>query len=92
MKTLSPKLLCQTNVKIVVLPGTLEQIEDKAFCDCGRLRNIIFREDSQLKSIGKRCFAGTKLEELKLPATLQEIGEGALRHCSHLRVVWTERN
>lgn len=92
MKALSPRLFYQANVRTVVLPKALEQIGDKAFYNCKHLRNVVFRDGSQLKSVGKWCFAGTELEELELPATLKKIGEGALRHCSHLRVVWTERN
>ena len=66
-------------------PSVVE-VEDRAFCDCNKLREIVFNEG--LKKIEWNAFYGCKsLESVTLPSTVTEIGSYAFQYCKQLREV-----
>ena len=66
------------------VPDGVEQIEEKAFRNCGA--ETILLPDS-VKSIGKACFAGSAVESLVLPEKIPEIPEEAFYRCGKLKSV-----
>ncbi len=63
------------NLKEVVLPDTVEYIDDYAFNQSLVLKKFYFGKS--LKHIGKRAFSRAKLTEIDLPDTVEYIGDCA---------------
>lgn len=66
------------DLETVVLPSTLKEICDFAFC-ATKIKKIDLKN---VEIIGKNAFRGTKLESITLPKTLKKIGNGAFAACS----------
>lgn len=66
------------DLETVVLPSTLKEICDFAFC----ATKIKIIDLKNVEIIGKNAFRGTKLESITLPKTLKKIGNGAFAACS----------
>ena len=45
-----------TVLEAVILPDSLEEIREKAFADCPRLREVVLSSDSRLRAIGPKAF------------------------------------
>ena len=43
-------------LEAVILPDSLEEIREKAFADCPRLREVVLSSDSRLRAIGPKAF------------------------------------
>lgn len=72
------------NLKSIVFPVTLKEINDNAFAYCLSLKNIII--SSNVVSIGDNAFyACTNLETVVLNSNLEEIGESAFSNCISLK-------
>lgn len=70
----------------LILPQTLETIEEYAFYGCQRLTSIQF--PGTLRTIGQSAFSGCEaITELKLPEGLETIGQMAFAHCSSLETI-----
>lgn len=80
-----------TGITSIVIPESVERIEESAFADCKSLETIVLSEG--LKSIGKKAFYGcTSLNELNLPSGVEIIEEQAFENCYELsEVVWNEQ-
>lgn len=62
----------------VTIPNTVTEVQYASFGDCGNLKNVIFEENSQLKTIGESAFQyNISLEGFTCPETLRTIGEAA---------------
>ncbi|MGN1227378.1 MAG: leucine-rich repeat domain-containing protein, partial [Christensenellales bacterium] len=73
-------------VKEIVLPKNLKEIEPELFKDFTFLEKITFNEN--LEVIGKSAFEGcVSLKEIKLPNKVKEIGESAFSNCKSLKNV-----
>lgn len=73
-------------IKEVVIPDSVETIEDYAFGDCIYLCRVKLPEN--LTSIGKYAFAGcVNLEYISLPKSLSEIKHSAFSHCFFLKKI-----
>ena len=67
-----------------VLPTKMEEIEDKVFKDCKKLKNIIL--PNTLKIIGESAFENCEsLEHLKIPKAVKKIGVNAFAGCTSLK-------
>ncbi len=67
----------------VIIPSSVEEIEEEAFCDCRDLKEVQFTDG--LKTIGLRAFMGCeKLEVVFLPFSVQNVGEYAFANCENL--------
>ena len=72
------------NVTSIVLPETIEIINEQAFADCESLTEINIPE--QVKSIGRGAFSNCmSLTELTLPASLTDTNEEMLTNCIALQ-------
>ena len=73
----------------VTIPSTVINIGENAFMGCfigeSGLREVIFPDNSKLKSIGKYAFSGCNLlETISIPNSVTTIGEGAFYTCEKL--------
>lgn len=62
METLDESAFCDSNVRVVMLPATLTEIEKYAFSGCQRLRRVTFGQEGL-----QECRPG----EVALPAALK---------------------
>ena len=75
----------------VVIPSTLEVLEELTFDECKNLTSVVFAEGSRLKDIRDSCFACTALKLFEAPPSLRKICSGAFYFCESLqRVVLNE--
>ena len=75
----------------VVIPSTLEVLEELTFCGCKNLASVVFAEGSRLREIRDSCFASTALKTFEAPQSLRKIESGAFNFCDSLkRVVLNE--
>lgn len=75
-----------TDIKHVILPEGLEEIEDRAFASCTLLEEINF--PSTLKHIGNEAFVYCeRLKSIILNEGLTNLSEGVFRSCSGLENV-----
>lgn len=74
------------NLEEVILPDTLEVIEDRAFFDYSKLK--IRELPPNLRIIGAKAFAECKnIVEIVLPESLISIGEGAFEDCDIYSII-----
>lgn len=70
----------------VILPDTLQTIDDRAFANCPSLRGIFIPE--QVTYIGTDAFFKcTALEAVSIPGSVNEIKSGAFYGCSSLKYI-----
>ena len=65
----------------VIVPNTVESLEDSVFSQCKQLHEIIFEPGSCLESIGDDCFAGSGLRNIVIPKSVSSIGKSAFHNC-----------
>lgn len=96
MKNLSVKMLYQTFsdctlVETVILPETIEIIDNMAFWKCTSLKTVEMQEG--LKAIGRCSFGGcSELESLDFPESLEYIDEMVFIGCVKLKEVSFGKN
>lgn len=79
--------LYNMSITSVVIPSSVEYIDDYAFCDCERLRNIHFKHNSKLRVIGSCSFFSVAAESIVIPPSVVSIRKCAFRYCYHLKSV-----
>lgn len=77
---------CQL-LQFIVIPASIIVIEDFAFKDCIRVRNITFTKNSRLKKIGYKSFESTAIRRLTIPKSVEIICLHAFDSCFQLRKV-----
>ncbi len=66
----------------LVLPNEVEEIGQRAFCDCSFEGNLVI--PSSVKKIGLSAFYGNNFTgDLTIPSSVQEIGETAFAYCNN---------
>ena len=68
----------------LIVPNTVRVLEQCAFGECERLREVVFEPGSWLEFIGKECFHDSGLQKIVIPKSVREIGEMAFRNCGNL--------
>lgn len=79
-----------TNLKEVILPSSVREIENEVFSDCKSLEKVILNDG--LQWIGFRSFSGTCLKEIVIPASVSYITEDTFSKCEKLNHVYFEGN
>ena len=75
---------CQ--MESIVLPDTVEDIDDAVFENCPKLKTISLGKS--LRRVGHHAFAGCgQLQSIEFPDTLRELGAEVFRDCVSLRTV-----
>lgn len=68
-------------------------IGDNAFEKCSRLKDIIFKSGSKVKTIGNNAFDGCyAIVDLDLPDTLETIGDYAFQGCTKIETLRLPKN
>ena len=80
------------NVVSANIPSNIKYICPFCFNNCSTLQNVVFSNDSQLRSIGPYAFAKTSIETITIPPHVTEIGDCAFIECSKLRNVVFSNN
>merc|ERR1711957_893495 len=79
--------------KSVVIPTNILKIQFKSFYGSS-LEEIVFENGSQVKSIGRIAFAGTKIKNISIPKSVQKIQSNLFYeipfHTSPLKIVFFE--
>lgn len=74
------------SVKRVVIPGTVREIEERAFYGCDHLEQIVI--ENGIVSIGDMAFCDcTNLSSIILPDSLESIGGSAFENCTALKSI-----
>lgn len=72
------RALLRTAVEEIVVPNTVERIEEYAFFNCNSLKKVMFEENSKCVEIDNSAFIGcTNLESVKGGTALQKLGSYA---------------
>lgn len=70
--------VCRTYFNTVIVPDTVQVIDEAAFSYQVKLKEVLFGENSQLKEIGSYAFANCRsLEKITIPASVEFIGNYA---------------
>ncbi len=86
MKKIPEEAFEGSNVHSVVLPDSLREVGDGAFCGCEELSGVVLPDS--VRVIGENAFQECeRLQFKKLPKSLREIKKGAFRHCKFSRLV-----
>lgn len=73
-----------TTVEKVILPETVEMIDNMAFFKCDHLKEVVLPKS--LEMLGRCCFGGcTALASIELPANLKVVDEFVFLQCIELR-------
>jgi hypothetical protein len=76
----------------IVIPSNVEMIMESCFGECGRLSQVVFESDSELRTIQDSAFSMSGIISIRIPDTVEEIGPSVFRRCSSLCSVDFESN
>lgn len=74
-------------IQSVVIPPSVEVIEDHAFYQCINLINVRFKGKSRLKKICTNAFSYTLIKKFCFPPSVEEIGNEAFVSCYELSAI-----
>lgn len=72
------------NLEKITIPSSLTSIGDGAFYGCSKLREVEFKLNSQLNSIGELAFINTAIQNITIPKSVTEIKKEAFSGCTQL--------
>ena len=79
---------CIFDIESIIIPSTIENINESAFYSMKSLKNVTFEEPSQLKTIGESAFHYCdSIKNIELPESLISIGHQAFRRCYSLEFI-----
>lgn len=80
--------LTSTEAEPIVLPASLQVINDLAFSNCEKMTYLEFQEQGPaMKSIGDSVFRNTGIKEIALPGSITSLGGGIFSQCKDLKSV-----
>lgn len=96
LTTIGEEMFYQSKLKTVVIPASVETIDESAFEGCSSLETVTFEKGSQLKTIGGSSSDGafadcTALTSIEIPASVETIEAAAFKGCSSLATVTFEK-
>lgn len=71
-------------ITTVVVPQSVELINDSAFLSCKNLVRVLFKGKCGLKRIGNDAFACSSIIYIDIPSSVEEIGSSAFSDCQNL--------
>jgi hypothetical protein len=78
-------------LKSIVIPWTVESIQDHCFHQCCRLRTVTFDSGGRLSVLGLGAFAWcSSLEAICIPSSVTRIEDECFMFCSRLATVTVE--
>ena len=85
LKTIEDYAFCESNIKSVRIPGSVETIGTRAFWSCKYLTSVVL--DEGVKQIGEYAFASNPISSVALPDSLEAIGLCAFSGCYGLETI-----
>lgn len=86
VKAIEPFAFCKARLREVVIPSTVNVIEDGAFLECRRLAGVVIPDS--VTALGNSAFRYcVNMKTLKLPAKLRAIGTFVFFQCERLNEV-----
>ena len=80
------ELFYNSDISSIIIPDSIESIEDKAFLNCENLKSIII--PNSVKSIGDSAFEFCEsLKSIIIPDSVESIGNDAFAHCKSLKSI-----
>ncbi len=77
-----------SNLTTIIIPSGVTSMGRSAFSGCSNLQSVIFKDDSQLQSIGNYAFYGcSSLTDITIPSSVTSIGDYAFAYCRNLTTV-----
>jgi hypothetical protein len=77
-------------VRKVVIPSSIQVIEEKAFAQALSFETVIFSPNSQLHQIAMHAFYSTAIRTITIPRTVETIGQGCFEGCAKLERITFE--
>ena len=68
----------------LVLPASVQIIQDKVFYGFTTIMKVRFEEGSQLEKIGEEAFANSSLQSIEIPKSVSQLGAGCFKDCRNL--------
>ena len=91
IKTIDRYAFEYENITSIILPDTIEVIEEKAFYQCAKLE--ILHLGNGVTTIEKRAFSRCfALKSVSLPNSLTTLEDNAFEYCSNLETVYMENS
>lgn len=75
------------NINSVIIPDSVEYINDLAFFNCENLSSVTFSNNSKLAFIGICAFARSKIKEMIIPINMTKINSFTFESCESLNSV-----
>ena len=75
-----------TGLDEVAIPGSVWYVGNRAFADCGNLKQVTFGPASTLEEIWCKAFCHSGLESFVAPWSLRRIGALAFAECQELKI------
>ncbi len=85
VEEISPRAFAFGRIRDVTIPGSVREIPQECFSNCGELEWVRLAEG--LESIGKEAFVSSSVPGVDFPASLTNIGDLAFSGCYRLRKV-----
>lgn len=79
-----------TNIKELVLPGSVRSIKSNAFSECKQLEKVTLNEG--LTTIGGFVFENSKITQITIPESVTEVNYWSFSKCKFLKSVIFEGN
>ena len=81
------KAFRNTNIRSVVIPDSVEIIEDYAFYDCGYLETVVMGDN--VKTVGNYAFADCpKIRDFNFGVGVTTIGDSVFNYCDALKSIY----
>ena len=81
---------CQTNLKEIVIPKSVQKIDEGAFSSCENLTKVTLSEG--LTTIARIAFKNTSIVELTIPSTVNDMTRAALEDMACLEKLYFDGN
>ena len=77
IKTIGRRAFGMSEVKSIVFPSSVEEIEEDGCSNCDSLESVTLNEG--LKKIGRWAFRETSIKQLRIPSSVEDIAGGAFQ-------------
>ena len=78
LRRIESRAFSRTQLAYFTLPHSVEYLGASCFESCSRLKVFLIPEESNLVSIGQRCFRGCVIESVEIPVKVAIIGPSSL--------------
>ena len=86
LERIGPNCFYMTRIERIVIPKGVIKIECNAFKDCENLKEVVFEEESRLRTLMESAFwRCNSLAKISLPEGLKSIGDSVFQDCRNLK-------